>query len=164
MNVIYRFMNKNTLKTHYKNDYTRYDDTKDDLICSLYLDGFSTTEIGKAVGISHRGVLNHLEHCNIPKRTLQESELLHYNKTLPQELQNYDSLYDLYIKQRKSKKELGTMFNVDPGTIDTCLCRFNIPVRNSSEAHMGINTGNKHPNWQGGITTLVMRLREAFNV
>lgn len=37
-------------------------------------------------------------------------------------------------------------------------------MRNNSEAKIGLLVGDKHPNWQGGITGLHARLRETFYV
>lgn len=160
--VIYRIMKANNLAINYIPNYSSYDSSKDELICSLYLDGFSTTEIAKEIGVSHRTILNHLNHCNIQIRNLQAAQFAKEGKVLPEELISYNSLYDLYVTQHKSKKDLGKMFNVDSGTINTCLRNLNIPIRNNSESKIGINTGSFHPNWQGGITPLYMRLRESF--
>lgn len=160
--AIYRIMKTNNLSINYTPNYSNYDNSKDKLICSLYLDGFSSTEIAKELKVSHRTILNHLNHCNIQTRTLQESHLAKEGKVLPNELTSYNSLYDLYITQHKSKKELGEIFKVDSCVIDTCLKALNIPIRNNSESKIGINTGCSHPNWQGGITPLHIRLRESF--
>lgn len=161
--VIYRIMNKNNFTINYIPHYSNYDNSKDSLVCSLYLDGLPTTEIAKELKVSPRTILNHLRHCNIQIRTPQESQLLKEDKVLPKELYSYDFMYNLYIICYKSKKDLGKMFNVDPGTIDTCLKNLNIPIRNNSESKIGINTGTLHHNWQGGVTPLHIRVREFFH-
>lgn len=160
--IIYRIMKANNLAINYIPNYSSYNSSKDELICSLYLDGFSATEIAKEIGVSHRTILNHLNHCNIQIRNLQAAQFAKEGKVLPEELISYSSLYDLYVTQHKSKKNLGKMFNVDSGTINTCLRNLNIPIRNNSESKIGINTGSSHSNWQGGITPLHIRLRESF--
>lgn len=162
--VIYKLMKKYSLTINYIPKYSRYNDLNDDLICSYYLDGFTPTEIGEEINLSPVAVRLHLKHSGIPLRSFQEALLNFNNKILPKELKEYNLLYDLYINKSISKKDLGKKFNVDPGTIDTCLKNLNIPIRNNSESKIGINTGSNHPNWQGGITPLYKRLRESFRV
>ena len=161
---VYRRMKENNLTIHYKPDFKQYDDINDELICQLYLDGFSTTQIGKQFNMSHRTVLNHLKHCGINRRTLSQSHWTYKQKTTPTEFKSYEAMYDLYIVQKLSKKDLGEKFNCDPCVIDRVLHELNIPIRNNSESKVGLKTSEEHPNWQGGITPLHLRLREYFKV
>ena len=82
----------------------------------------------------------------------------------PDDLKSYYTVYDLYITQKLSKKELANKYNCDTDVIDRILKKFNIPIRGCSESKIGVMVGDKHPNWQGGITGLHYRLREAFYV
>ena len=93
-----------------------------------------------------------------------ESQWMYNQKEFPQDLRNKDLVYDLYINQKLSKKDLGEKYNCDPDVIDRILHEFKIPVRNNSESKIGLRIGENHPNWQGGITGLHYRLREAFYV
>lgn len=133
-------------------------------MCQLYLDGFSCTSLAKEFNVSHKTILNHLNHCNIPIRNASECQWVYNQKEFPEELKNYDFIYDLYIIQRLSKKDLGLKFNCDPCVIDRVLKAFEIPIRGCSEAQIGIQSGEKHWNWKGGITPLARRLREYFGV
>lgn len=142
----------------------KYDDSNDILICQLYLDGFSSTDIGQEFGISHKTVLDHLRHCGVPIRTLVESQWNYNNKEIPEEFNSYEIIYDLYINKQLSKKDLGIKFNCDPCVIDRVLKNFNIPIRNNSESKIGLQIGEKHWNWKGGVTPLAKRLREYFAV
>jgi predicted DNA-binding protein YlxM (UPF0122 family) len=142
----------------------QYDDSKDDLICSLYLDGFSSNEIGKAIGWSHTTVLHHLEHCGISRRNFIESQYAYNDKEYPKEFLNKEYMENLYLKERMSKKDIAKMFNCDPTSVDTALRKLGIPIRGNSEAHLGLMVGEKHPNWKGGLTPLHLRLREYFGV
>lgn len=124
-----------------------------------------TTEIAKIFNVTHSTIRKHLIHCEIPLRTYQEAQWVsNHKEDFPEDFYNYDIMYDLYITQKKSKKDLGEMYNCDPGTIDFVLKNLNIPVRNNSEAKIGQMIGEKHPNWRGGISGLHMRLREVFRV
>lgn len=161
---IYRRMAANNLTINYIPDYKQYDNRNDELICSLYLDGCSPENIGKELGISRTSVKNHLVHCGIHLRSYSEAQWNYNNKILPKEFEDYNIMYDLYIVQKRSKKELGIKFNTDAGVIDRILRNLNIPVRGVSETQIGQRIGNLHPNWQGGITPLLLRLRTAFEV
>jgi len=161
---VYRRMKENNLTIHYKPDFKQYDGTNDELICQLYLDGFSTTQIGKQFQMSHLAVINHLKHCGLNRRTLSQSQWSYNQKEIPTEFSSYETMYDLYIIQRLSKKDLGSKFNCNPDVIDKVLQELNIPIRNNSESKLGLKTGENHPNWQGGITPLHLRLREFFRV
>lgn len=163
--TLYRYLRKYNLKILAEPRVTsQYDDSNDILICQLYQDGFSSTEIGKEFGISHKTVLNHLEHCGVPIRNASECQWNYNKKDFPEELKSYDSVYDLYITQKLSKKDLGIRFNCDPCVIDRVLREFNIPVRGDSESKKGLMVGEKHWNWKGGVTPLAIRLREYFGV
>lgn len=142
----------------------QYDDTNDEEICDLYLNGFSTTEIAKEFNTTHSTIIKHLEHCGVIRRTLSESQFLHNNKQFPEDLKSFNIVYDLYINQKMSKKDLGIKYNVDPSVIDRILKYFNIPIRSSSESKINLMSGPKHPNWKGGVTSLYRRLREFFKV
>jgi hypothetical protein len=70
-----------------------------------------------------------------------------YNqKEFPQDLRDKDLVYDLYINQKLSKKDLGEKYNCDPDVIDRILHEFKIPVRNNSESKIGLRIGENHPN------------------
>jgi hypothetical protein len=144
--------------------HEQYDDSKDELICSFYSDGFSSTQIGKILGISHNTVLTHLKHCGIQRKTLSEAQFAYHNKTYPEDFKDKKVLEDLYITQHLSKKDIAKMYGCDPCAVDLALTKLDIPIRNNSESKKGLMVGDKHPNWQGGITPLHLRLREYFSV
>ena len=69
--TLYRYLRKYILDIKAEPiENSRYDDINDLLMCQLYLDGFSTTEIGEEFKISARTVQNHLQHCGVPRRSL----------------------------------------------------------------------------------------------
>lgn len=135
-------------------------DLNDDVIIKMYLDGVSTTEIGKKFNITHRTVLLRLKKNNISRRTLSESQWNHKNKEIPEDFNDYNIMYDLYVNQRLSKKDLGIKYRCDPCVIDRVLRNLGIKVRNNSESKVGIMVGEDHPNWKGGVSTLSQRVRE----
>lgn len=161
---VYRVMKKYNLCINYKPDYKQYDDSNDETICSLYLDGYSSPQISKALNISHRSVLIHLQHCGIHIRTAQECQYNYRGKKIPKEFSSYETMYDLYVTQRKNRNEIAEMFNTTPCAIKRVLKQLGIHVRGNSEARIGTRTGAQHHNWKGGITPLSLRIREVFQL
>lgn len=139
-----------------------YDGSNDEEIIKLYQDGKSTTDIAKIFGVTHRTVIKHLEHCGIRRRTLSDSHYSKAGKSFPEDLTNLETVYDLYVVNRLSKKDIALQYNVSPNVIDRVLKKFNIRKRTSSEAKVGLFSGEKHPNWKGGRSGIYLRLREYF--
>lgn len=135
-------------------------DIDDNFIIEKYLNGASTTEIGRMLNVSHRTVILRLKKNNITRRSLSESQWNFKNKIIPEDFNNRDIMYDLYINQRLSKKDLGIKYNCDPCVIDRVLRNLNIDVRDNSQSKIGLMIGDKHPNWKGGISSLSQRVRE----
>lgn len=140
-----------------------YDSSKDNEIMSLYKSGASTTEIGKVVGLTPKSVASHLRHCGMETRGLSESHYVLNGKERPEDFDSYEKMYDLYIVNRLSKREIADLYGTNGGTIDRVLKKLGIPVRGSSESKIGLMVGEKHPNWKGGRTGLYRRLREYFS-
>ena len=139
-----------------------YDDSNDEKIVYLYKNGKSTTDIAKIIGVTHRTVIKHLSHCGIDRRKLSESHFVKNNKQFPEELKDFQVVYDLYIERHLSKKDIAAQFNVSANVVDRVLRELGIQKRTSSEAKIGLFSGEKHPNWKGGRSGLYMRLREYF--
>jgi len=141
----------------------QYDDSKDEEIVRLYNGGKSSTEIGKIVGLSHGCVLDHLEHCGVTIRTFSESQFNYNKKVFPNELENFETIYDMYVVRRMTKKEIGLQLNVSPDVVDRVLKDFSIPVRGVAETiRERVTYGPDSSNWKGGRTGVYMRLRSLF--
>ena len=141
----------------------QYDSSKDDLICQMYLDGFSSNEIGAAIGWGHTTILSHLERCGLKRRTLSESQFTYLDKDFPEDFSNKETMERLYLTEHKSRKEIAQIYGCTPDAVLTALNEHGIPIRGNSEAQIGLQAGDKHHNWKGGITPLNLRLREYFN-
>lgn len=135
-------------------------DLNDQVIIDMYLSGKSSTEIAEELNTTHRTILLRLKKHTIDRRTLSESQWNFKKKEIPGDFYNKELMEKLYIKEGLSKKELGMRYNCDPCVIDRVLKSLGIKIRNNSESKKGINTGESHHNWKGGITSLSARLRE----
>lgn len=135
-------------------------DLDDSTIIDLYLQGKSSTEIAKQFGTSHRTILLRLKKHTIERRTLSESQWNFKSKEIPEDFSNKEVMERLYLKEGLSKKELGIRYNCDPCVIDRVLKNLGIKIRNNSESKVGLMTGDNHPDWKGGISTLSQRIRE----
>lgn len=167
LTTVYRYLKKYGLKILAKPQVvSRYDSSKDSEFIRLYTEEkLSSTKIAELLGVSHKTVLDHLVHCGIKTRNCSKAQyLLSHGEEYPLEFLDYSYMYELYITLRKSKSDIGKIFNCDPGTVDLALKKLNIPIRDNSESKIGIMAGDKHPNWKGGITSLDRRLREVFCV
>lgn len=149
-----------------KSMYSReqYNNEKDEEIIKLYNEGKSSTEIGKILNLTHRTILNHLKHCDVKRRTLSQSQFNYHKKDIPKELEDFETLYDMYVINRMSKKSISEQLKVAPHVIDRVLKAFGIHVRNDSECKVGLMVGPNHPNWKGGRTLLYVRIREYFRI
>lgn len=103
--TIYRIMKKLGLSINYKPNYKQYDNSRDGIIISMYLDGYSSTEIAKALNSTHITILNHLRHNQVPIRTFVECQFNYLNKEVPKEL-NFMNLYINYILHKVIVKKI----------------------------------------------------------
>lgn len=142
----------------------QYDPSNDELIVKLYKEGKSTTQIGYIVGLKHTAVNDHLRRNGVHPRTLSKSQFAYNNKNYPKELDSYETMYDLYIVNRMTKKDIGDMLNVSPSLIDRTLKKLGIRVRGNSEARKGLFIGSSAWNYKDGRTPLYVRLRTYFRL
>lgn len=135
----------------------------DDIIYDLYLNEMmSSTEIGKKIGVSHKSVLNHLEAMGVKRRSLEESHFSKNKKVIPPEFYDYEIMYDLYVTQHMTKEQIGDMFDCAPHVIHRVLKKLGIHVRGTSEAKIGVQVGESHHNWKGGVSNLNSRCRQYY--
>lgn len=59
-------------------------------------------------------------------------------------------LHNLYIIEHKTTVDIAKIHKTSHSVVLSYLKKLKIPIRSNSEAHMGINCGEKHPFWTGG--------------
>ena len=135
----------------------------DKIIFDLYINQRkSSVEISKALQVTHRTILNHLNKMGVERRNSSESLFAKNDKPIPDEFDDYDAMYGLYVTKHYTKEQLGNMFNCAPRVIDRVLRKLGIHIRDASEAKIGVQSGDKHHNWKGGISSLESRCRQFY--
>lgn len=148
-----------------QNNYVQYDNALDDEWIDLYVDKrMSTAQIASMYGVSHSTVKKHLLRCGIEVRGYSESQRNSRGKSiLSSDLDDHDIMYNLYVDKKYDLKQIGELYDCTAKAVRDKLVSLGIPIRTLSETRIGRYAGADHPNWQGGITPLTMRLREYFN-
>lgn len=101
---------------------------------------------------------------NISLRSLSESQFAKINKE--PDIRLFDSLWlqEQHYKLNRSCKDIGEELEVDAGTVRRHMRKLGIHTKTNSESKIGLMTGENHPNWKGGITSLKRLLREYFHI
>jgi hypothetical protein len=159
--------------------------TKKFLEQEYLIKGKSSIEIAKEIECSKPTILNYLSIYNIPKRTSPESRILkskfgrHTKVFINGLISNKDWLYNQYVMNKKTAKEISKIAKVTMRTVYNRLSLFKIPMRNHSEyKKLYYDNGGKHPmlgrkrpdviernknrhligelngNWRGGLSKL----------
>lgn len=123
----------------------------------------SANQIAQCLNISHSTVRRILRNKGTQLRNRSEAQFNCYNKKISELFDNVDYLKSLHWEQGKSCKEIGKIFNVDGGTVRRKMHSLGIETKNNSQTKIGQMRGSKHPNWQGGITSLTKLVREWFH-
>lgn len=129
----------------------------------MYLNGFSTYSLEGMFGISHGNIKRQLIKRGVKIRSYSESQFNYNNKTPDERLKDKEWLEFQHWSLGKSCKDIGELLNVDPKTVRRHMKKFGIRTKNNSQSKIGVNTGEKHHNWKGGITPLNLLLREFFH-
>lgn len=137
---------------------------KEEIIKLYCEENKSANQISQIFHCSHRAVINLLKKEGIQTRNLQEAQFKYLDKQIPPELKDAEWLRREHWDNNKSCVDIGQALGVTPGTVRRQMNRLGVQSKNNSESKRGLMKGEKHPNWQGGLTDLKALLREFFTV
>ena len=133
-----------------------YHPTEEEL-CVMYYDMCMTpNEIGNICGVHGDTVVYWLKKDGF--KTRSQSETLLMGKHKPTK----DDMYKMYVVDNMSTHQIGTHVGVSHGTIRKWLVKYDIDLRNGSEALMGKWVGELSPVWRGGLTKYCHKFNESF--
>lgn len=137
---------------------------RDEIVALYENEKLSANQIANMYDTSHNIIINTLKRFGVKTRTMQDAQFTINEKELPKLFNDKEQLEYMHWKENKSCREIGEMIGVDSGTIRRQMNRLGIKTKNNSESKRGLMVGEKHPNWQGGLTPLKALLREYFQV
>lgn len=134
----------------------------------LYNDkNYSINKIAKITGSNRKTITRRLEELNIDKRTHAEAQFVYHHGDIASKIMDHlddrDWIYTEYVTNRKSATAIAEYIGCERSSVIRRLNEFDIGVRDNSESKIGIMVGDKHPNWQGGITELNALCRQYFH-
>lgn len=134
-------------------------------ICDMYCNQkMSANQIAIRLHTTHRTVIRLLTKQGVETRGMSESQFNHRGKDISELYNNAEWLNQMYWEEGKTSTEIAKELGVSSSTILRHMKQLGLNTKTPSEAKIGMMVGDKHPNWQGGLTPLKLLLREYFNV
>ena len=140
-----------------------FDENFNKTICEQYLNGTSINQISIEYDISRNIIKRAIVESGIQLRDSSESQLIMSNGTIDQRLYDAQWLEEQHWSCNRSCKDIAKELGVNPNCLRRHMHNVGIRTRTNSESKVGLMTGDKHPNWKGGITSLELLLREYFH-
>lgn len=163
--TIHSNLKKNGIEIIKQNKHHKFSEEEIQKIISLYCDEkMSAYQIGLLFDTDNGTIRRYLRKYGIETRSLSEAQFNYNGKEIDPDLLDADKLNELHWEQRLSCKAIGEIYGVDAGTVRRQMHRLGIRTMTNAESKIGLMTGDKHPNWKGGVTPLYLLLREYFTV
>lgn len=159
--TIREYLIKYNIELHEYKQKTNIDDID---LYDLYINQKqSINQICLKYGSSFKTVKKKLNELNISVRDKSDAQLADKNIDRNALLLDKDWLTHKYIEENIGATELGKILGHNARIVKRYLVKHGVTLRNNSESKIGLLSGNKHPNWQNGKTSLVKLCREYFN-
>ncbi len=131
----------------------------------------SVRDVAKILDASDRTIKNRLKEFDIPARDRIKAVQKGIKKKL-KKIIDKDFLYNLYVVQDKSSREVSKICKTSHMVVIQNLRDYNIPIREPSKAFLGkklskehkekigdAHRGDKSPHWKGGISGIANNIR-----
>lgn len=113
-----------------KSHMEKYQEEDIELMRYLYCDELmSANQISKIFKTSHKVVLKHLRNIGIETRDGSQAQWNFNKKEYPSQFLDKDYLFNLYVTESKTLKEIGNLYNCDGHTIKYFLKLNKIPLK-----------------------------------
>ena len=139
---------------------SKYEEHIDDIVRLYVEEKVSANQIGKMYGTSHSMIITLLHKYGIETRGMQEAQFAYVGKEPDDIFYDANELDALHHKHKLSCHDIGDLLNISPGAVRRQMNKLGVKTNNDTESKIGLMIGNKHPNWQGGKSSLDSLLRE----
>lgn len=160
--ISFQLKRNNIEKITKKKSFLSDEDIKE--IIRLYtVENMSANEISKRFNTDHNTIIRNLNKAGVKTRGLSESQFASVNSVAFDLYNDPNALQRMYWDYGMTCKEIGAVIGTSGSSVQRKLQKLGIRMKDSSEARIGRMTGDRHPNWKGGITELNALLREFFH-
>ena len=161
--IVYN-LKKNDIPIQKQNRHKIYSDDEIDLMVEMYVtQKKSAFQIAEYFKTDHNTVIRHLQRRGIETRDMTEAQFNYNGKDVPDAFNDAELLRHWHWDEGMSCQDIGEILGVSPGTVRRQMQSLGIATKTNAESKVGLMTGDKHPNWHGGLTPLSRLLREYFN-
>lgn len=157
-------LKKNGIPIQKSNRHKNYTDAEiDDMVRKYTDERWSAFKIAEYYGTDHNTIIRHLKERGIETRDMVEAQFNSNGKDIPDAFDDAELMKHWHWDEGLSCQDIGEMLGVTPDTVRRQMRRLGIATKTNAESKIGLMTGDRHPNWRGGLTSLNRLLREYFN-
>lgn len=157
-------LKKNGIDIWRKKPSTKYTNLDIDLMVDLYCKHkMSANKISKIFNTDHNTIIRQLRKRGIKTRDIVAAQYAANGKEMHPDLFDKELLRKMHWDDGMTCKDIGCIYGVDAKTIRSQMNRIGVKTKTNAESKIGLMSGDKHPNWKGGMSSLNQLLREYFH-